>query len=62
MAEMNVWRCGIESGLHPQRLSGFLRALQLLDQFFLTDDLDGAAANPFELFLDRYCFEISAQT
>ena len=62
MAEMNVRRCGIETSLHPQWFSGFLRALQLLDQFFLTDDLDGAPANPLELFLDRNCFEISDQT
>ena len=58
VADMDVRGCGIETGLDPQRLSGFLRALELLDQFFFADDLDGPAANAFELLLDRNCLEV----
>src|SRR5262249_41722669 len=58
VADMDVRCCGVETGLNSQRLSGFLRALELLDQFFFGDDLDRDPANALELLLDRNCFEV----
>src|SRR5215475_5941488 len=59
MADVNVGCGRVESGFDPERLAGLLRALQLFEQFLFTDDFDGAAADVFELFFNRNCFEVA---
>ena len=42
VADVNVRHRRIEAGFDSQRLSGLLRALQLFEQVFFADNLDGA--------------------
>src|SRR5205823_4619130 len=59
VADMNIRRGRIKACLDAQRRPGALRALQFFEQLFFTNDVDRAAADMLELFLNRDCFEIS---
>ena len=51
VAEMQIRRGRIETGLDPQRTAGF----ELLDEFGFDDQLVAAALDDFQLFFDFHC-------
>ena len=59
VAEMNVRRRRIETGLHTKWFAGLLCSFEFLDELFLADDLDRAFADVLELFGDRDGFEVT---
>ena len=58
VADMNIGGCRIKPRFHAQRLSGFVRPLEFLDEFLFANDLNCTSPDMLELLFHGNFSEI----